>query len=142
MAARSTSLLGTALRLTPTSSAVPRVAVGRCYLSTETSAQTSTPEIPAIPRKTRPENAVYNAKNLVKAPVAMRPRTPYPVNTDVDKLNKVIERLTGPEIELPQELKWQIVTHKSFDHGRQPFNQKLALFGTSGRVYGGYYGQN
>jgi len=30
---------------------------------------------------------------------------------------------------LTDEVKWQAVTHKSFDHGRQPFNEKLAIYG-------------
>jgi large subunit ribosomal protein L15 len=37
--------------------------------------------------------------------------------------------LLGQEMGLPAEIKWQAITHKSFDHGRQPFNEKLAVFG-------------
>lgn len=34
----------------------------------------------------------------------------------------------GREV-LPEEIKWQALTHKSFDHGRRPFNDKLAYLG-------------
>ena len=37
--------------------------------------------------------------------------------------------LLGRDMGLTDEVKWQAVTHKSFDHGRQPFNEKLAIYG-------------
>ncbi|KAH9809321.1 Ribonuclease-III-like [Teratosphaeria destructans] len=41
------------------------------------------------------------------------------------------EGVTGPRGSdlLPEEVKWLAVTHKSFDHGRRGFNDKLAFFG-------------
>jgi len=41
----------------------------------------------------------------------------------------VYTTLLGRDMGLTDEVKWQAVTHKSFDHGRQPFNEKLAIYG-------------
>ncbi|TGZ82667.1 hypothetical protein EX30DRAFT_137608 [Ascodesmis nigricans] len=92
---------------------------------------TAAPSIPhAIARKKDPrpesERPHYDRP---RAPYPMKNRTQFAVNEDIKKLNSVIDRLVGPDHGLPDDLKWQIVTHKSFDHGRQPFNQKLAHFG-------------
>ena len=37
---------------------------------------------------------------------------------------------------LSEELRWQVVTHLSFDHGRQPYNNKLAFLGRASWIKG------
>lgn len=53
------------------------------------------------------------------------------VNYDPKRLDDMYDRLLGPggADMLPNELKWQAVTHKSFDYGRRGFNDRLALLG-------------
>jgi large subunit ribosomal protein L15 len=51
------------------------------------------------------------------------------VNDDAQKLDDVFLKLAGKDLGLTNEVKWQAVTHKSFDHGRQPFNSKLTFLG-------------
>ena len=60
-----------------------------------------------------------------------RKRKPYMVNESLERLNEAFIKLLGEggDKGLPDDLKWQCVTHKSFDHGMQPFNEKLAFFG-------------
>jgi hypothetical protein len=54
-------------------------------------------------------------------------------NSDPHVLDDMYNRLLGPggSKMLPEELKWLAVTHKSFDHGRRGFNDRLALLGRS-----------
>ncbi|KAM0795723.1 ribonuclease-III-like-domain-containing protein [Usnea florida] len=68
------------------------------------------------------------------APVRSKPPTPnddYPVNTDPRRLDKVYDQVLGRGgyQMLTEEVKWLAVTHKSFDHGRRGFNDRLALLG-------------
>lgn len=72
----------------------------------------------------------------MKAPIPMRTirgRTtaPFRVNDRPDVLDKVYENLMGREgpTMLSDETKWLAVTHKSFDHGRRGFNDRLAFIG-------------
>ena len=55
----------------------------------------------------------------------------YPVNEDPEKLDRVYERVLGPDGHkmLTEEVKWLAVTHKSFDHGRRGYNDRLAFLG-------------
>ncbi|KAI9712325.1 MAG: hypothetical protein M1820_001538 [Bogoriella megaspora] len=55
----------------------------------------------------------------------------FPVNKDPKRLDRVYQRLLGEGggDMLPEEVKWLAVTHKSFDHGRRGFNDRLAWFG-------------
>lgn len=69
------------------------------------------------------------------APVRTRPRKPnwkpFPVNDDPAKLDAMYTRFlgrTGPKM-LSDETKWLAVTHKSFDHGRRGFNDRLSYLG-------------
>lgn len=67
---------------------------------------------------------------MPRAPYGVRERQHFAVNEDPEVLDKAFELLLGDLSKgLPDELKWQAVTHKSFDHGRQPNNEKLAFFG-------------
>ena len=68
------------------------------------------------------------------APFRLRPRNPediYRVNEDPERLNQVYIRVLGNDGDklLTDEVKWLAVTHKSFDHGRRGFNDRLAFFG-------------
>ena len=72
------------------------------------------------------------------APVRSKPPTPnddYPVNTNPRLLDKVYNQVLGRGgfQMLTEEVKWLAVTHKSFDHGRRGFNDRLALLGTKAR---------
>lgn len=53
------------------------------------------------------------------------------VNEDPAKLDEVYANVLGNEQQdhLTDEAKWLAVTHKSFDHGRRGFNDRLSLIG-------------
>jgi large subunit ribosomal protein L15 len=68
------------------------------------------------------------------APVRTRPVRPnniYHVNSDPKKLDEVYVRILGSDGDklLTDETKWLAVTHRSFDHGRRGFNDRLAFLG-------------
>jgi large subunit ribosomal protein L15 len=65
------------------------------------------------------------------APYPTRERKPFKVNDDPRRLDSVFDRFLGPRgaSMLTEEIKWLTVTHKSFDHGRRGFNDRLAFFG-------------
>lgn len=67
------------------------------------------------------------------APFRIRPqRGPaFKVNDDPRRLDDAYVRMLGPggDKALSQEVKWLAVTHKSFDHGRRGFNDRLAFLG-------------
>lgn len=71
----------------------------------------------------------------MKAPVRTRP---YPinykefeVNEDPEKLDAMYTQFLGKNGSkmLADETKWLAVTHKSFDHGRRGFNDRLSFLG-------------
>ena len=67
------------------------------------------------------------------APFRSRP-APYGhfrVNNDSRKLDQLYERVLGQggDKALTEEVKWLAVTHKSFDHGRRGYNDRLAYLG-------------
>jgi large subunit ribosomal protein L15 len=68
-----------------------------------------------------------------KAPFRLRPlTTPYAVNEDPEVLDKMYNTLLGvggSEL-LSDEVKWLAVTHKTFDHGKRGYNDRLAFLGT------------
>jgi len=70
------------------------------------------------------------------APVRSRLRpegvTPLKINSDPQKLDQVYIRFLGKDGDkmLKEETKWLAVTHKSFDHGRRGFNDRLSFIGT------------
>ena len=65
------------------------------------------------------------------APVRHRPGKPFAVNTNPALLNKMYNLFLGPGGDrwLSNEVKWLAVTHKSFDHGRRGFNDRMAYLG-------------
>ncbi|KAF2754772.1 RNase III domain protein [Pseudovirgaria hyperparasitica] len=68
------------------------------------------------------------------APVRLNPLTPnshYVVNTEPKRLDKMYNQFLGPGScdLLSEETKWLAVTHKSFDHGRRGFNDRLTFLG-------------
>ncbi|RMZ83921.1 hypothetical protein DV737_g1507, partial [Chaetothyriales sp. CBS 132003] len=70
----------------------------------------------------------------MKAPVRSRLGSRggrHEVNKDPRKLDEMYVRLLGPDGDklLSEETKWLAVTHKSFDHGRRGFNDRLAFLG-------------
>ena len=70
------------------------------------------------------------------APVRSKPpvlNNDFAVNTDPIKLDRVYNRLLGRggDRMLSDEVKWLAVTHKSFDHGRRGYNDRLAMLGTT-----------
>ena len=71
------------------------------------------------------------------APFRIRPQARggvFKVNEDPKKLDDAYVRMLGPGGDklLGDEVKWLAVTHKSFDHGRRGFNDRLAFMGTLG----------
>ena len=54
------------------------------------------------------------------------------VNEDPVQLDKAYVRVLGRggEAMLTEEVKWLAVTHKSFDHGKRGYNDRLAFLGT------------
>ncbi|KAI4182384.1 MAG: hypothetical protein LQ346_006596 [Caloplaca aetnensis] len=61
----------------------------------------------------------------------LRNSRPFTVNEDPEKLDEVLTRVLGTygDRMLTEEVKWLTVTHKSFDHGRRGFNDRLAYLG-------------
>jgi large subunit ribosomal protein L15 len=75
----------------------------------------------------------------MKAPFSLRPRSltgRHDVNKDPRRLDDMYTKFLGrdgPSL-LSDETKWLAVTHKSFDHGRRGFNDRLAYFGRCSRM--------
>ncbi|KAF1941185.1 hypothetical protein EJ02DRAFT_405082 [Clathrospora elynae] len=68
------------------------------------------------------------------APFRIRPLAKggvFKVNEDPRKLDDAYIRMLGPggDKVLGDEVKWLAITHKSFDHGRRGFNDRLAYLG-------------
>jgi hypothetical protein len=55
----------------------------------------------------------------------------YKVNEDPKRLDDAYIRMlgNGGDKVLSEEVKWLAVTHKSFDHGKRGFNDRLAYLG-------------
>ena len=69
-----------------------------------------------------------------KAPVRSKPavlNNDFPVNENPARLDKAYVRVLGRggETMLTEEVKWLAVTHKSFDHGKRGYNDRLAFLG-------------
>ncbi|KAI9722911.1 MAG: hypothetical protein M1812_001359 [Candelaria pacifica] len=70
----------------------------------------------------------------MRAPVRARPKPQsnnFRVNEDPKQLEQIMGRVlgSGGEKMLTEEVRWLVVTHKSFDHGRRGFNDRLAFLG-------------
>lgn len=69
------------------------------------------------------------------APFRSKPPTKWPnefeVNEKPELLDQVLVRVLGKggDKMLTEEVKWLAVTHKSFDHGRRGYNDRLAFIG-------------
>ncbi|KAF2106626.1 ribonuclease-III-like-domain-containing protein [Lophiotrema nucula] len=68
------------------------------------------------------------------APFRIRPQPKGPafkVNEDPRRLDEAYVKMLGPNGDklLSEEVKWLAITHKSFDHGRRGFNDRLAFLG-------------
>ena len=71
-------------------------------------------------------------------PIPLRIRKPFPVNQSWDVLHQFYVGLFGFEdyIErgfLTKDLAWQSITYKSYNHGNDPYNEKLAHIGIQPR---------
>jgi large subunit ribosomal protein L15 len=69
------------------------------------------------------------------APYRIRPQAKggfFKVNEDPKRVDDAYKRMLGANGDkmLSEEVKWLAVTHKSFDHGRRGFNDRLAYLGT------------
>ena len=78
-----------------------------------------------------------------KAPLRSSPPVfdnEFPVNEDPHLLNEIYDELIGQGGNqlLKEETKWLAVTHKSFDHGKRGYNERLALLGMKGRASRGH----
>ena len=68
------------------------------------------------------------------APVRSKPpvaNNDFPVNEDPERLDRIYDRVLGRggcEM-LTEEVKWLAITHKSFDHGRRGYNDRLSFLG-------------
>ncbi|KAL8755823.1 MAG: hypothetical protein Q9184_004681 [Pyrenodesmia sp. 2 TL-2023] len=77
-------------------------------------------------RATPPRMVSQGASNR-----SFRVAKPFQVNEDPRKLDEILTRVLGKDGDrmLTEEVKWLAVTHKSFDHGRRGFNERLAYLG-------------
>lgn len=72
-------------------------------------------------------------------PVRLR-RSPkagvFELNNKTEVLDSVYRQVLGKDGAqmLPEDLKWLAVTHKSFDHARRGFNDRLAYLGESSPI--------
>lgn len=70
------------------------------------------------------------------APVRIRPRpirfNEFVVNEDPELLDTTYVQVLGNQGDkmLTEEVKWLAVTHKSFDHGRRGYNDRLSFLGS------------
>ena len=76
----------------------------------------------------------------MKAPFRSKPpvyNNEFSVNGDPALLDRFYETYLGKggQRMLTEEVKWLAVTHKSFDHGRRGYNERLAFFGQAGHYH-------
>jgi large subunit ribosomal protein L15 len=95
---------------------------------------TATPQHSEMEVENEPRPRWSYTPPAMAAPVRSRlPRReePWKVNDDPKKLDSFYLRFLGPEGDklLTDETKWLAVTHKSFDHGRRGFNDRLSYLG-------------
>ncbi|EPS39958.1 hypothetical protein H072_6279 [Dactylellina haptotyla CBS 200.50] len=87
---------------------------------------------PAPPQMATPPPG-YRLNKITRpyVPVSTHQRVPFAVNESLEVLDEMYRKLLGEggDKALTDEVKWQCVTHKSFDHGLQPYNTKLTFYG-------------
>ncbi|KAI4722975.1 RNase III domain protein [Aureobasidium sp. EXF-10727] len=121
------ALVGAAFRSSCTRPQLSRCASRVTQSSTNsyaTSSESHTPRWAATPSR-------------MAMPVRARPgprqrqSPPFSVNADPSLLDAAYASFLGKNGDaiLPEEIKWLAVTHKSFDHARRGFNDKLAFLG-------------
>lgn len=76
----------------------------------------------------------------MKAPVRLRSpvyNNYFFVNNDPARLDEAYDQVLGEggREMLTDEVKWLAITHKSFDHGRRGFNDRLAFLGIHAQVF-------
>ena len=76
----------------------------------------------------------------MRAPHRTRPKSDndeFPCNDDPRLLNEAYVKVLGKEGDkmLTEDIKWLAVTHKSFDHGRRGFNERLTFLGEGRNHY-------
>lgn len=104
-----------------------RRAVSRRSISTESPQSTTTLE-----NESRPRWAQTPPAMRAPFPITTRPnREPFVCNSDPATLDEAYNNLLGPggSSLLTEETKWLAITHKSFDHGRRGFNDRLSFYG-------------
>lgn len=74
------------------------------------------------------------------APVRSKPPVlgnEFPINESQELLDEVFDNVLGRKGHemLPKEAMWLAVTHKSFDHGKRGYNDRLAFFGLIQTTY-------
>lgn len=124
------ALVGAALRTSMTRPQLSRCA-SRLTQSSHNYVTTSTESS----REHTPRWAATPARMAM--PVRARPgprqrqSAPFKVNEDASLLDTAYTSFLGKngDTVLPEEIKWLAVTHKSFDHARRGFNDKLAFLG-------------
>ncbi|KAJ4373557.1 hypothetical protein N0V86_007699 [Didymella sp. IMI 355093] len=105
------------------------VRTSACAFSTTTSARAPEYETEAADRP-----RWQQTPPRMQAPFRIRPAAKggvFKVNEDPKRLDDAYVRMLGPggDKVLDDEVKWLAVTHKSFDHGRRGFNDRLAYLG-------------
>lgn len=112
----------------PITSHRPKLSRSSRALSTESSDHSDQQaEIPRYPRW-------HVTPPRMTAPVRSKPpvlNNNFPVNESQRLLDEVFDQVLGTNGHrmLPQEVMWLAVTHKSFDHGKRGYNDRLAFFG-------------
>lgn len=125
------SLLATASSALGSAAPTQRVVVRTSACAFSTTRPSRTPELDAEPAH-RPR--WQQTPPRMMAPYRVRPKPSGPefkVNDDPRRLDEAYSRMLGPggDKVLSEDVKWLAVTHKSFDHGRRGFNDKLAYLG-------------
>lgn len=103
-------------------------------LSTSRSSQEESKQYSNRGRELRDGPRWASTPPRMMAPVRSKPpvlNNDFEVNADPEKLDKVYNRVLGRggDTMLTEEVKWLAVTHKSFDHGRRGYNDRLAYLG-------------
>ena len=90
-------------------------------------------------RELRTEPRWSSTPPRMMAPVRSKPpveNNDFVVNEDPEVLDRVYDRVLGEGgcHMLTDEVKWLAVTHKSFDHGRRPYNDRLSFLGIKAQI--------
>lgn len=90
--------------------------------------------VPQQPRYPRDQPRWKQTPPLMTAPYRSKPpvqNNDFQVNEDPARLDDVYANVLGNGHQdlLTEEARWLAVTHKSFDHGRRGFNDRLSLIG-------------